>query len=457
MKSIQTQLVSGLLLWVFTLWILGGVAVTLIVRQGMIGRFDSELRGLASAARFQIHPSNRRSTEAEMLDEPDTGVYIQAWGLFQEGLVYRSQSLGEMNLSRPETFERDPQFHDLTLSNGESVRAIQVRMSFPMVGRPGRAPTYGIVVARNLVELNQGMARLLVAIAIVGLVGAALSVVFVQLTLRQGLLPLGRVSETVAEMDEGSLQKSFSVESMPAELQPICDRLNRLFSRLERSFARERRFSADLAHEFRTPLAELRAMIEVGLSWPDEFSEKKLADMLQSTEQMQSILESLLTLSQLEHQDRANRREVIDPAEMILRSWQGFEQRAKDKGIQFKSNLPAGKEIELEAPLFLIILNNLFSNAVDYTPENGEIELKLVFQESASFSLEMGNTNRGLTSSDLEHFFDRFWRGDQTRSSEAHFGLGLPLAKACAEAMKGHLVVALVENGARVQFQLSID
>ncbi|MBT5708797.1 MAG: hypothetical protein HOI66_20965, partial [Verrucomicrobia bacterium] len=254
MKSIQNQLISGLLLWVFTLWILGGVAVTLIVRQGMIGRFDSELRGLASAARFQIRPSNRQSMEAEVLDESDTGVYVQAWGLFQKGVVYRSQSLEEMNIPRPETFERDPHFHDLTLPNGESVRAIQVRMSFPMVGRPGRVPTYGIVVARNLVELNQGMARLLVAIVVVGLVGAALSVVFVQLTLRQGLLPLDRVSETVAEMDEESLQKNFLVDSMPAELQPICDRLNRLFGRLERSFARERRFSADLAHEFRTPL-----------------------------------------------------------------------------------------------------------------------------------------------------------------------------------------------------------
>ncbi|MDA7645487.1 ATP-binding protein [bacterium] len=457
MKSIQNQLISGLLLWVFTLWILGGVAVTLIVRQGMIGRFDSELRGLASAARFQIRPINRQSTEAEVLDESDTGIYIQAWGLFQKGIVYRSQSLGEMNIPRPETFERDPHFHDLTLPNGESVRAIQVRMSFPMVGRPGRVPTYGIVVARNLVELNQGMARLLVAIVVVGLVGAALSVVFVQLTLRQGLLPLDRVSETVAEMDEESLQKNFLVDSMPAELQPICDRLNRLFGRLERSFARERRFSADLAHEFRTPLAELRAMIEVGLSWPDEFNEKKLSEMLQSTEQMQSILESLLTLSRLEHHGLEDRLELIDPVELIQRLWQGFDERATEKGIKLTCELPPRKEIEIEASLFHIILNNLFTNAVDYTPEDGGIELKLEFRGSTSFSLEMGNTNRGLKPSDLEHFFDRFWMGNQSRSSGGHFGLGLSLAKACAEAMKGHLVVALIENGARVQFRLEID
>lgn len=228
MKSIQGQLVWRLLAWVCILWIGGGLAMTMIFRQGMIARFDSDLRQLASNARFVVHPGGRREApealETASLLATNSGVYMQAWGLFNAGEIYKSASLNGSDLTRPDEFAREPVFRDTLLSNGERIRQIEQRISLPMIGRPGRAPTYGIVAAKNLSELHAGQTKLIAGIAGVGIIGAILSVIIIRLTLRNGLRPLDEVSEAVAVVDTSNLRtvishpRDFGTKRLPAVL-----------------------------------------------------------------------------------------------------------------------------------------------------------------------------------------------------------------------------------------------
>jgi signal transduction histidine kinase len=459
MKSIQGQLVWRLLAWVCILWIAGGIAMTMIFRQGMISRFDSDLRQLAANARLVVHPGNRRAApdgiETASLLDTNSGIYLQAWGLFNSGDIYRSPSLSAVELIRPGEFEREPIFRDAVLSSGEKIRQIEQRMTFPMIGRPGRAPTYGIVAAKNLSELHAGQSKLVAGIAGVGIIGAILSVIIIRMTLRSGLRPLDEVSEAVAEINAANLRTSLATAQLPLELRPICDRLNDLFSRLDEGFERERRFSADLAHEFRTPLAELRSMIEVGLNWPDEFNEKKLRDMFESAEQMQSILESLLAMARLEQESRNDQLESVDLAELIGKSWQPFAERAQEKELLVTSDIAEGETIEIQGSLLRVIANNLFSNAVDYTPVAGSIHFQFMPTDDDGFVFEVTNTVTDLSAADVGHLFDRFWRRDSSRGDTTHFGLGLSLTKACANTMGCELSAELADEGESVRIRLS--
>ncbi|MCB1076266.1 MAG: hypothetical protein KDM63_00015 [Verrucomicrobiae bacterium] len=112
--------------------------------------------------------------------------------------------------------------------------------------------------------------------------------------------PLDRLGDSVVKIDAEHLTERLPTQGIPVELEPLIDKTNELLERLSESFARERRFSSYAAHELRTPLAELKSMLQLGESWPDELSTEQIREMLNMVDDLELPTEKLTTLSRAE-------------------------------------------------------------------------------------------------------------------------------------------------------------
>jgi signal transduction histidine kinase len=250
--------------------------------------------------------------------------------------------------------------------------------------------------------------------------------------LRRGLAPLDRLGEQAAQIGPASLQSRFARSGMPVELRPITDRLNDLMGRLEDAFEREHRFSSDLAHELRTPIAEIKAMAEVALRWPDQVDTESFRDVLQTTIRMEGLLENLLAMSRLEWRAAKTERTRVNVTDLVAEAWQPQVEAAAEKHIRYTASCPPSLTTNTNASLLRVILDNLLGNAVAYTPDGGDIHVAGSLPAAGGFALTVGNAVTGVHAADLPRFFERLWRGDASRAQDPHLGLGLPLAKACA-------------------------
>jgi two-component system sensor histidine kinase QseC len=253
---------------------------------------------------------------------------------------------------------------------------------------------------------------------------------------------LDQLAEQAAGITAESLGTRFPTETLPGELTPISCRLNDLLGRLEQAFERERRFSADLAHELRTPIAELRSFAELALKWPEAREAQTDREVLGIALQMEGMVTRLLALLRSEHGRLPVTREPVVPEPLVTGLWKGFAERAATKQLRFACQMTGPAELETDPVLLRSILTNLLDNAVEYTPCGDLVELNYR-GENDRFTFQVANTTEHLIPADVNKLFDRFWRKDAARSNNEHSGLGLSLSKAFAQVLGLELTAAL--------------
>jgi len=313
MKSIRRRLTLWLLSGLALLWLAAGAGIYVSVRQGLLKSLDAELAVDARLVRFtargadadEAAPRGRGQHLQDRLTAyhaADGGSFYQIWSSTGES-IERSESLGNNELTLPRDIGTSPVFATAVLSDGRAVRTMSNRVvesggkgPGKGKGRPG-ATSSVIVLAKELTGVEQTLASLLGGIVIIGLVAACGAVLLVSVALRHGLLPLRLLGEQTRSIDAPSLHTRFDQAAAPAELQPVYAALNELLQRLEQSFERERRFSADLAHEMRTPVAELKMLSEVALKWPEEADANTHTQALEIANQLESLIDTLLSLA----------------------------------------------------------------------------------------------------------------------------------------------------------------
>ncbi|HUB67281.1 MAG TPA: ATP-binding protein [Candidatus Methylacidiphilales bacterium] len=314
-----------------------------------------------------------------------------------------------------------------------------------------------LIVASKRKELDQTLERLATVLGGMTALTSLFSLGMVSLTLSNGLRPLNKLSLEVSRIDASSLEKRITLPSLPAELLPIAEKLNNLLGRLEISFAREKRFSADVSHELRTPIAELRTVAEVMLRFPEGSAETRQAfqDIFDASLRMESLVTVLLEIVRNDQNSQTLQFSRLDLIRFTHETWRGFTQKAADKNLGV--SLPLSEKalmIETEPRLLRIILSNLFANATEYTPEKGRIAVTFAHDDN-SVCLVISNTADGITSSDLPHLFERFWRKDKARSNSEHFGLGLSLAEILSKRLDMQLTACL-PGDSTISFRLKI-
>jgi two-component system sensor histidine kinase QseC len=268
----------------------------------------------------------------------------------------------------------------------------------------------------------------------VGAAIAAATVAVVGMVVRRGLRPLSALAERAATIDASSLQLRFPTEKIPAELLPIAQRLNDLVARLEASFNRERRFSADVAHELRTPISELRALAEVSLKWPGDVTEATLEDALNIALQMESIATGLMALARCEANLVNVRPEPISISALFQEVLPPLAAKVRAKQLDIAIDVPEETCWFTDRATLRSIFTNLLSNAVDHTQPNSSVKAR-VEKNGAGERLLVSNDSGSLVEEDIPRLFERFWQKDEARSSPDHCGLGLALARAYAQSL----------------------
>ena len=159
-----------------------------------------------------------------------------------------------------------------------------------------------VVLARSTADIDSFLAGLRFLLLAGGLVTILATSGVLWIIIRRSLIPVDRLARRLSELDAGDLTRRFEAGGVPAEITPVVDRLNEMLARLETSFDREREFSADVAHELRTPLAGMRSTLEVALSRSREPAvyREAIADVLKIAGDMQGMVEKLLCLARLE-------------------------------------------------------------------------------------------------------------------------------------------------------------
>jgi two-component system sensor histidine kinase QseC len=242
------------------------------------------------------------------------------------------------------------------------------------------------------------------------------------------------VADHCASIDATRLSLRLPEEGLPPELKPICTRLNDLLSRLNSAFTRERRFTADAAHELRTPIAELRSIAEVALKWPDDSEScvRGLRDALDIAEQMETLVTTLLSLARSGDQEA---RVVLQPVflhDVVAQCVRVLEKPIGSRAVEI--DVPADAFVMAEPSLLTSVLTNLLANAGEYA--RGDAAIRCIATRRAggwTFSIE--NPCAKLEGEDLGHLFEPFWRRDHSRTDGGHAGLGLALVAAYCRLM----------------------
>lgn len=454
MRSIGRRLVTWLLVWQALVWAGAGAGAYLMVRAGTVATFDAELNRIAVSLPLLLRQPGPGRGPRLNARHPDfgrlrSGLYFSAWAGGE--LIERSDSLGASELERPRRLSPTPRFSNLELPDGEPVRTVGIRAP----GGPGRGrrSPIDIVVCRNRTDLEAALSQWLSGVVVAVVLACLLSAFVVSLVLRLGLRPLRAVASRAEAIDDRSLGERFEVSTLPAELQPIASRLNDLLERLQTSFERERQFSADLAHELRTPIAELRSLAEVALRWPNRRKEADYATVLGISERMQRLIEDLLTLARLEHGFGLEELEDVAVAPVVDGCLAPHAERLARERIVVERQLPPDLAVRTVRGMLELILGNLIANAAAYTAPGGGIRIETVAREGGTVVIAVSNEPCGLAPEHVPRLFERFWRRDPSRSTGGHRGLGLSLARVCAEAIGGDLEARL-EGESRLRIEL---
>lgn len=446
MKSIRGTLARWLLSGLLLLWVAASAGVYVAVRQSLIRSIDAQLaidaRIVRFAARGEADEGSRGRggrLDDRMTDyqQPDGSAFYQIWN--NEGEAQeKSESLGQRDLPEP-SFARDDVFGISSLGDGTRLRTLTFRVG-KTSGGGGKGPGKGkgrgvpssqwVMLGRAMAGLEDSLNSLLGGLFLVGFVVAAGGVGLVGLAVRKGLRPLELLAEQTREVDASTLGARFVGERAPSELAPVYASLNGLLERLEGSFERERRFSADLAHEMRTPVAELRMLCEVALKWPNEAGPQTHEQALEIAGRLEMVTESLLTLAKLESGESRLKIEAVSMPGLLRECWEGHSGKAAELGLNIDWECDDSVVWETDAGVLRLVVNNLLSNMAEYTPANGRATI-IVAEDRIVVMNEAPGMNEDL----VERMFERFWRADAARADGGHCGLGLALARQGAAAL----------------------
>jgi two-component system heavy metal sensor histidine kinase CusS len=227
-----------------------------------------------------------------------------------------------------------------------------------------------------------------------------------------------------------------------------------MLDRLEQSFDRLRQFSADIAHELRTPVNSLRVGIEVALGKPRTAEEYRevLGSGLEECGRLAGMIDSLLFLARAENPRTVIDTEEVDVGEELAKVRDFYETAAAEAGVRLSVVMGGDVRARLNQPLFQRAVTNLVANALRHTPAGGAVTLTAA--RDGVTRVEVADTGSGIPASHLPHVFDRFYRVDQARTSGGT-GLGLAIVRSIVELHGGAVEITSEEGkGTRVVMTL---
>ena len=305
------------------------------------------------------------------------------------------------------------------------------------------------LAVKEMATLANFRNRILFAVALAFVVTALLG----YLLLRRGLRPLRRMAAHAAAITPARLDSRMESRDTPVELQQLSDAYNAMLDRLADGYQRLTQFSADLAHEIRTPVGSLMGHCQVALRQPRSADEYQalLASNLEELERISRMVESILFLARADDAQAALNRQPLELADELQRVTGYFEGLAEER--QMTLNIAGAGRLDADPLLLRRALSNLVANAIRYADEGSQIDVRVV-NASDRCQIEVENQGPVLSESALSKLFDRFYRADASRhqSSDSN-GLGLAIVAAIMQLHGGEVSVKQPASG-RICFSL---
>jgi len=280
-------------------------------------------------------------------------------------------------------------------------------------------------------------------VAVVLAFGVLASILIAITVTKRGLRPLGEMTRSLGRIGPTHLNERVAPAGWPRELQPLAVAFDAMLKRLDDSFTRLSQFSADLAHELRTPIANILGEAQVALTRdraPAEYRET-IESTIGECERLSGIVDNLLFVARV---DAA--REPIAPMRFDARAAvekiaSFYQMIADDHHVTIRCS--GEGQIYADSALFERAVGNLVDNALRFTPANGSIQIAIA-EHAANFEVAVSDNGCGIAPEHLPRVFDRFYRVESSRGSDGA-GLGLALVKS---------IVDLHDGSARIQSEV---
>ena len=310
-----------------------------------------------------------------------------------------------------------------------------------------------VVVARAYGERNAMFAAYRRQIAGAVAVSALAAALLAALMLRRGLRPLRTMAEHAALVRPGTLARRLDSGSAPSELRPLAEAINAMLDRLQAGYVRLSGFSADLAHEFRTPVTNLLGQSQVMLAQARSVADYEALTVsnIEELERLARMIDSMLFLARAEQDEVRLQRQPLAALEEMRKVADFYDGMAQERALALEC---AGNATVLaDAALLRRALANVLSNAVRHADAGSTIVLHAREQGNRAV-ISITNTGPPLAPAHLAHLFERFYRADTARSdAEGSTGLGLSIVSAIMVLHGGE--AAVEADGKRMTFTLT--
>jgi two-component system, OmpR family, heavy metal sensor histidine kinase CusS len=437
-RSIASQLILLFTLATTLLMAIGlGVFYAIVVRHAFAEDnviFADKISALAADLR-----ESSSAVFAEELTSGDTGEHAAYWVriIDSQGRTL-SETPGMDRLLSPDTFPPSQQ-SDLAVRSLKNYRVGPKLFSLVTVTEQSNGQTYTLQVAQDRSSderVQREFALLFIIVLGSSVVASALIAVSVT---KHGLRPLTEMTRSVARVGPTHLKERLAPVDWPRELQPLASAFDEMLQRLDDSFTRLSQFSADLAHELRTPIANIMGEAQVALTRDRTAAEYRniIESAIAECERLSRIVDNLLFVARVDAAREPIQRRRFDArtaAEKIATFYQAI---ADDHHVRISCS--GDGQICADPDLFERALGNLLDNALRFTAPNGSIEIALSERDGV-FEVCVTDTGCGIAPEHVPRVFDRFYRAEPSRGSDGA-GLGLALVKSILDLHGGSATV----------------
>lgn len=445
--------------WKLTLWYGGVLAVVLtlfsgvvytVMRHQLLGRID---QGLDEELADVLSEVRRHNDSATLLE------WLNRRFAHHEGFDFEiTDSGGERFFANPRLLERSLSFA------GVSVAEPSPRLQTVQVGSEGRWRVIAVradgpdgpltvKVGRSLAAFEHESRELLATFLLTGPLTLLIAVGGGCFLARRALAPVHAITQTARRISADRLSERIRVENPEDELGTLAETLNGMIERLERSFTEMRRFTADAAHELRTPLAVIRNDAEVALRSarsPGEYT-RVLENLLEETNRLSTMADQLLFLCRHDAGLQTNRQETVQMQPLLEDVVANMQLVANEKGVSLTLDVNPSYCVTGDPRQLRSVFYNLLDNAVKYTPASGTVSVASGM-DNGQTKVVVADSGIGIPEEHLSKVFDRFYRADPARSGDENgAGLGLSICHSVIWAMGGEIdIVSRVGRGTKV-------
>ncbi len=304
---------------------------------------------------------------------------------------------------------------------------------------------------------NEGLNQILWLVDIIFIITSITAVVAVRVivfnVVERGLKPLDELNTELKQINLNSEISEISTNKLPEELIAIAEGINHFISENKTLYSREKRMTSDIAHELKTPIAELLNLTEVAIKFPHEkqLSKSYKTDVLAITERLRNIVNGILLLQKSTYQSKLEKTEIN--VDTVLKAIITSENKA-NRNVTVNFDNQCGY-IQTNEFAFTTVLTNLINNALYYSPDSSSVIIDVEpYRNNKQMMMKISNvSNFEYSKQDLALFFEPLWQKDISRTSEERYGLGLAIVQSYCDKIGASLTVA-IEPEQRITFTI---